>query len=236
MLQRIVVLTGAGISAESGLRTFREEDGLWEKHPIEEVATPQAYQANPQKVRQFYNDRWQQLNKGDVQPNAAHLALARLEQEFAGRVHLVTQNVDNLHERAGFRRITHMHGELSKVRCPVSHQVFPMQQPLSDNNVCTCCIPHYPLRPHIVWFGEMPLGMAQIETDLAQCDLFVAIGTSGSVYPAAGFVDIAQSVGAKTIELNLEPSLTASHFQEVRVGPASQTVPTLVEEILQGKL
>ncbi|GLP94804.1 Sir2 family NAD+-dependent deacetylase [Paraferrimonas sedimenticola] len=232
-MANIVILTGAGISAESGLKTFRDQDGLWENHPIEAVATPEGYQANPQLVREFYNARWKQLKDADVAPNAAHQALARLEAEHQGRVTLVTQNVDDLHERAGSRRVIHMHGQLTKARCPVSQQVFPKTEPFSESTVCTCCIPHYPLRPHIVWFGEMPLQMERIENELAQCDLFISIGTSGSVYPAAGFVELANQLGAQTIELNLEPSQVASQFQQTRYGRASETVVELVEQILK---
>ncbi|WP_090364640.1 Sir2 family NAD+-dependent deacetylase [Ferrimonas sediminum] len=225
MAMKIVVLTGAGISAESGLKTFRAEDGLWEQHSIEEVATPEGYERNPRLVREFYNARWQQLGNGQVQPNAAHRALAELEAREEIDLTLITQNIDNLHERAGSRRVIHMHGELAKARCPRSQQVFPMVMPFSADNCCTCCIPAEILRPHVVWFGEMPLQLNQIYQSLSECDLFVAIGTSGTVYPAAGFVDMASQSHAQTLEINLEPSEVQSQFQYHLRGKASEMVP-----------
>ncbi|MGL4517212.1 MAG: NAD-dependent deacylase, partial [Shewanella sp.] len=203
MYQHIVVLTGAGISAESGLRTFRDQDGLWEEHHIEDVATPEGYARDIELVERFYNSRWLQLQCDTVQPNAAHVALARLEAEFTGQLLVVTQNIDNLHERAGSRRLLHMHGELVKGRCPRSRQTFILREPFGPHQCCTCCIPAQRLRPHVVWFGEMPLGMDRIHDALDHCDLFIAIGTSGTVYPAAGFVDSANHHGAQTVEVNL---------------------------------
>lgn len=232
---RVVVLTGAGISAESGLKTFRAEDGLWEKHPIEEVATPEGYQRNPQLVREFYNARWQQLATADVEPNPAHRALAQLEQAPEIELTLVTQNIDNLHERGGSHHVVHMHGELAKARCPSSQQVFPMAEPFSEQAICTCCMPGEILRPHVVWFGEMPLGLDRVYHALSHCDLFVAIGTSGTVYPAAGFVDMASQGHAKTLEVNIEPTKVGSHFQYSLMGKASETVPQLVERLLSGQ-
>ncbi|GGI77354.1 Sir2 family NAD+-dependent deacetylase [Shewanella gelidii] len=232
MYRQIVILTGAGISAESGLRTFRDQDGLWEQHHIEDVATPEGYERDPLLVERFYNSRWQQLHSGDIEPNPAHLALARLEQEFDGELLLVTQNIDDLHERAGSRRMLHMHGELSKGRCPRSRQTFVLREPFGEDNCCTCCIPAQRLRPHVVWFGEMPIGMDRIHDALDHCDLFIAIGTSGTVYPAAGFVDSANHHGAQTVEVNIMPMERNSHFQIHLQGKASSVLPRLIETIL----
>ncbi|GAA5194943.1 Sir2 family NAD+-dependent deacetylase [Ferrimonas gelatinilytica] len=234
MYQRIVILTGAGISAESGMKTFRAEDGLWEKHRVEDVATPEGYWRNPELVNEFYNARWRQLQAG-IEPNEAHRALARLEQEFEGELLLVTQNIDDLHERGGSRRVLHMHGELVKARCPRTQQVFPLVQPFGPDNLCTCCEPPQVMRPHVVWFGEMPFGLDRIYEALERCDLFLAIGTSGTVYPAAGFVDQANQAGADSVEINLEPSEVHSQFRSHHQGRAGQRVPEVVETILAGK-
>lgn len=228
-IKNIVVLTGAGISAESGLATFRGSDGLWCGHRVEDVATPEAYERNPALVQEFYNIRRAQLK--EVRPNAAHHALARLAAEWRGKFLLVTQNVDDLHGRAlsaikpakGFRLI-HMHGELKKARCRLSGEVSDCDSDLAADGT---------LRPHIVWFGEMPLQMEEIDHALRNADLFVSIGTSGNVYPAAGFVQQARYGGAHTLELNLEPSLTHSNFAEVIQGPATQLVPQWVESLLR---
>ncbi|WP_315710438.1 Sir2 family NAD+-dependent deacetylase [Brenneria uluponensis] len=225
---RVVVLTGAGISAESGIRTFRAVDGLWENHRVEDVATPEGFQRDPQQVQNFYNERRRQLQQPEVMPNAAHLALANLEAMLGDNFLLVTQNIDNLHERAGSKRVIHMHGELLKVRCSQSGQVFDWTGDLSVEERCHCCQFPAPLRPHVVWFGEMPLEMDHIYHALAKADYFVAIGTSGHVYPAAGFVHEAHSHGAYTIEMNLEPSQVESQFDEKIYGPASQIVPEFV--------
>ncbi|TCP95240.1 NAD-dependent deacetylase [Cricetibacter osteomyelitidis] len=222
---KFVVLTGAGISAESGIRTFRASDGLWENHRIDDVATPEGYARNPKLVQQFYNERRRKLFDPSIKPNAAHLALAELEHKFADNLLVVTQNVDNLHERAGTKNLIHMHGELLKVRCEFSEKVYDWQGDVTEQDRCTCCHPPRRLRPHIVWFGEMPLKMDEIYTALSQCDYFISIGTSGNVYPAAGFVREARLHGAKTIELNLEPSLVQSNFDEAHYGKASEIVP-----------
>lgn len=230
----IVVLTGAGISAESGIRTFRAADGLWEDHRIEDVATPEAFARNPALVQRFYNERRRQLQRPAIQPNAAHLALAKLEREWPGNFLLVTQNVDDLHDRAGNRKLLHMHGELLKMRCLRSEQVFPIEGDITPDLACTCCGRTGTLRPHIVWFGEMPLHMERIGAALARCRLFLSIGTSGNVYPAAGFVREARAAGAHTVELNLEPSQTASTFAERRLrGRATELVPARVERLLR---
>ncbi|GEA60940.1 Sir2 family NAD+-dependent deacetylase [Vibrio comitans] len=230
--KNIVVLTGAGISAESGIQTFRAQDGLWENHRIEDVATPEGFAKDPVLVHSFYNMRRQKLLSESIQPNAAHKALGRLEEMLDGNVTVVTQNIDNLHERGGTNNIVHMHGELLKARCSESGQVVEQLTDLNDGDLCHCCqIPHQ-MRPHIVWFGEMPLQMDRIYAAIEEADLFVSIGTSGVVYPAAGFVHDAKMHGAHTIEINLEPSAVQSEFEEKRYGPAGIEVPKLVEELL----
>lgn len=231
---RIVVLTGAGISAESGIRTFRAADGLWEEHRVEDVATPEGFSRDSELVQSFYNARRRQLQLPEIEPNAAHLALAKLEAAFGDRFLLVTQNIDNLHERAGNKNIIHMHGELLKVRCAQSGQVLAWEGDVTAADRCHCCQFPSVLRPHVVWFGEMPLGMDEIYQALAQADVFIAIGTSGHVYPAAGFVHEARLQGAHTVELNLEPSQVGSEFEEKHYGLASQVVPEFVEKLLKG--
>ncbi len=227
---RIVILTGAGISAESGLRTFRAADGLWEDHRVEDVATPEAFGRNPELVYRFYNERRRSL--AAVQLNAAHLALARLEKEWPGELLLVTQNVDDLHDRAGSRNLLHMHGELLKGRCLGCGAVADWPDDMDGHSRCPTCTRGL-VRPHIVWFGELPLGLERIYAALECCNLFVAIGTSGHVYPAAGFVE-AVGPRARTVELNLEPSRVVDAFQEHRVGRATDLVPALVAELLGG--
>ncbi|MDF2179864.1 NAD-dependent protein deacylase [Aliiglaciecola sp. CAU 1673] len=229
----IVVLTGAGISAESGLKTFRDNGGLWENHRMEEVATPEAFAANPELVYRFYNARRRQLIEGNVGPNAAHQALVKLENACQGNFLLVTQNVDNLHQRAGSKAMVAMHGELLKARCIQSGQVVDCEVDIDDNSRCRCCQPTQGMRPHIVWFGEMPLYMDRILDALWQADLFIAIGTSGEVYPAAGFAEQAASAGAHTVELNLQSS--RGHFNEKHQGPASTLVPAYVDALLAGR-
>lgn len=227
-IENIVVLTGAGISAESGLATFRASDGLWCDHRVEDVATPEAYARDPALVQEFYNMRRRQLKQ--VEPNAAHHALARLAAEWRGNFLLVTQNVDDLHGRAlsqvqpgkGFSLI-HMHGELKKARCTLSGEITDCDEDLTA---------HGTRRPHIVWFGEMPLMMDAIDHALRNADLFVSIGTSGNVYPAAGFVQQACNGGAHTLELNLEPSMGSSMFAQTRHGPATQLVSAWVDSLL----
>ena len=227
----IVVLTGAGISAESGIETFRATDGLWANHPVEDVATPEGFERNPQLVYQFYNQRRRQLLSQEIRPNPAHTALARFEHEFDGEFLLVTQNVDNLHERAGSDKLLHMHGELLKMRCLNSKLIFEITEDLDFDTHCRCCRSAGNLRPHVVWFGEMPFHMNQINNALESCDLFVAIGTSGNVYPASGFYQTAKIRRAHTWELNLEE--TGSSFDTHVYGPATETVPQFFEKILQ---
>ena len=226
----IVVLTGAGVSAESGVNTFRAADGLWENHRVEDVATPEAFARNPQLVQSFYNARRAQLLNG-IAPNPAHLALAAFERDFSGSFTLITQNIDDLHERAGSENLLHMHGELLKIRCRQSQQLFECDRAVTVEESCSCCGRTGNLRPHVVWFGEIPLCMVEIEYALQQCDLFIAIGTSGNVYPAAGFYQLARSVGAHTVELNLEPSLNGSRFHQAEYGPASEVVPLFLASL-----
>lgn len=227
----IVVLTGAGISAESGIRTFRAADGLWEDHRVEDVATPEAFARDPALVQRFYNARRAQLLSG-IQPNAGHQALADFERQHAGRFTLITQNIDNLHEQAGSQNLLHMHGELLKVRCSATGRLYPCHEDLHSDRPCPCCQRPGLLRPHVVWFGEMPLHMDEIHKALSQCDLFVSIGTSGNVYPAAGFFQLAKQAGAHTVELNLEPSSHGSRFDEVHYGPATEVVPQYFASLL----
>jgi NAD-dependent deacetylase len=259
--RNIVVLTGAGISADSGLATFRGADGLWEGHRVEDVATPEAYARDPALVHQFYDARRARLS--EVEPNAAHRALARLDAEWPGELLIVTQNVDDLHERAGANRLLHMHGELAKGWCLACGERFPWQGPMSPStvrpepveglhfsrdasegqpfdklrtngsvNACPSCQAVGQIRPDIVWFGEMPYEMERIEDALRAADLFVSIGTSGAVYPAAGFVQTARYCGAHCIEINLEPSQGSIFFDESRMGRAAELVPAWVEEML----
>ena len=232
MQERIVILTGAGISAESGINTFRDAGGLWESHRIEDVATPEAFQRDPHGVQSFYNRRREQLRDPAIQPNAAHRALAELEQALPGQVLVVTQNVDDLHERAGSRNVIHMHGELLKARCQSTDTLVPADRDLDPALSCTVCGAAGCLRPHVVWFGEMPLEMERIYATLAGCERFISIGTSGNVYPAAGFVAEARASGAHTTELNLEPSEQLTAFHEHRHGRAPELVPAYVRELL----
>ena len=227
----IVILTGAGISAESGLRTFRAADGLWENHRVEDVATPEAFVRDPGLVQRFYNERRQQLRQ--VEPNAAHHALARLERDWPGEVLVVTQNVDDLHDRAGSRNLIHMHGELLKARCMACGAVSVWKEDILPESPCPACTRMGRLRPHIVWFGEMPLEMGRIGEALGRCSLFAAIGTSGNVHPAAGFVSMVRP-GTRTIELNLDASMISSGFRECRQGRATELVPMWVEQLLKG--
>lgn len=228
--EKIVILTGAGISAESGLGTFRDEDGLWAKHRIEDIATPEAFARNPDLVQRFYNMRRAEL--AHAKPHGAHMALARLQKAHPGQVTLVTQNVDNLHEQAGSDEVMHMHGMLQKARCLACGTVADWLADIDTASSCPAC-GQTRLRPHIVWFGEMPFYMEAIEQRLYEADLFLSIGTSGAVYPAAGFVQMVRSLGrAHTVELNLEPSEGADFFHEGRYGPAGQVVPAYVAELL----
>jgi len=258
-IRNIVILTGAGISAESGLATFRGPDGLWEGHRVEDVATPEAFRHDPALVHAFYDARRERL--GTVEPNAAHAALALLDAEWPGELLLVTQNVDDLHERAGSKRLIHMHGELTSGWCLACDERFSWEGPMAPQtvrpepveglslsssemqafdklrpngsvNVCPSCRAIGHVRPDIVWFGEMPYEMERIDDAIRGCDLFVSIGTSGAVYPAAGFVQIARYCGARTLEINLEPSIGSTSFDESRIGKAGELVPVWVAEVL----
>ena len=227
----IVVLTGAGISAESGLGTFRDKDGIWTKVSLEDVATPEGFARNPAMVHDFYNARRQNLQ--NAEPNTAHQALARLEAEHDGEVLIVTQNVDDLHEKGGSNNVIHMHGELLKIRCDNCGDVRIWLDDLGLETPCPACsTPNY-LRPHVVWFGEMPFDMGRIDAALDACDLFLSIGTSGNVYPAAGYVARIRGMArARSIELNLEPSEGSALFDECIHGPATEIVPAWVDQIL----
>jgi NAD-dependent deacetylase len=226
---KIVVLTGAGISAESGVPTFRDADGLWEGHRVEDVATPEAYDAQPSAVHRFYDARRAAL--AAVEPNPAHHALARLEERLGDDLLVVTQNIDDLHERAGLTRVWHMHGELLSALCRGCRRRTPWTGDLGDYPPCPHCGVSE-LRPDVVWFGEIPYGMDQIQVALASAHLFVSIGTSGAVYPAAGFVQYAALHGARTLELNLQPSEGTHHFDEARHGRAGELVPVWVDSLL----
>ncbi len=232
--QHIVVLTGAGLSAESGLSTFRDKGGIWSKYDYREVATPEGFARNPLLVHDFYNQRRRALKH--VKPNAAHLALARLEREHRrerGRdVTIVTQNIDNLHEAAGSKSLIHMHGELLKALCTHCGARHEWTEDLGVDTLCPGCGRPGGMRPDVVWFGEMPYHMEEIAEALARADLFLSIGTSGNVYPAAGFVVEARAHGAHTVELNLEPSEGMSLFAETIYGPATEIVPAYVEKLL----
>ena len=228
-IRNIVILTGAGISAESGIDTFRGGGGLWEQHRVEDVATPEAFERDPDLVLRFYDMRREAIQT--KQPNPAHFALARLDAEWPGGLLIVTQNVDDLHERAGARRVLHMHGEHLNAWCTWCDVRSPWRGPLLDRPPCPACGARA-LRPDVVWFGEMPYRMDEIYAALRGCDMFVSIGTSGAVYPAAGFVRDARELGARTLELNLERSEGSAWFDESRLGPAGELVPAWVAEML----
>lgn len=229
-MRKIVILTGAGISAESGIETFRAEDGLWAQHHIEDVATPEGFARDPELVVDFYNARRAQA--ASVEPNAAHRALARLEVEHEAEVVVITQNVDDLHERGGTTTLYHMHGHLKSALCADCDHRWPAPMVMSPGDACPSCTAPS-ARPDIVWFGEMPYDMDTLFRHLTEADLFAAIGTSGNVYPAAGFVAEARRSGAHTIEFNLERSAVGNQFAEHRIGPASQTVTAWVDDLLK---
>lgn len=228
-IRNIVILTGAGVSAESGIDTFRDGGGLWEQHRVEDVATPDAFARDPDLVQRFYDMRREAIQT--KAPNAAHVALGRLDAEWPGELLIVTQNIDDLHERGGARRVLHMHGEHLNAWCTACDVRSPWRGPLLHRPPCPACGAEA-LRPDVVWFGEMPYRMDEIFAALRDADLFVSIGTSGAVYPAAGLVRTARDVGARTLELNLEPSQGSAWFEEARHGPATRLVPEWVEEML----
>ena len=229
-IRNIVILTGAGVSAESGIDTFRDAGGLWEQYRVEDVATPEAFARDPDLVLRFYDMRRAAIQ--EKQPNAAHFALAKLDAEWTGDLLIVTQNIDNLHERGGARRVLHMHGDHLKAWCTACDVRSPWTGPLIERPACPACGAKA-LRPDVVWFGEMPYRMDEIYAALREADLFVSIGTSGAVYPAAGFVRGAREMGARTLELNLEPSQGSAWFDESRHGPATEVVPAWVDEMLK---
>lgn len=228
-MQRLVILTGAGISAESGLGTFRDKDGIWTRYDLTEVATPQGFARDPSKVLGFYNAR--RANSRAAVPNAAHLALARLERDWPGDFLIITQNVDDLHERAGSRAVLHMHGSLESALCPACATRWPASAEMRVTDRCPSCA-HIPVRPDIVWFDEYPYHMEEIWQALRAADLFVAIGTSGTVFPAAAFAQDAARYGAHCLELNAEASAVASDFHELRLGSATSVVPDWVNDLL----
>ena len=230
---KVVILTGAGISAESGLKTFRDDDGLWENHAIEDVATPYAWERDPNLVWRFYQARRNQLL--EVEPNPAHQALVRLEEFLGENFLLVTQNVDDLHSRAGSKNLIHMHGELRILRCEMCHKTFDLMEEkhLTEQYVsCPSCDSER-LRPHIVWFHEMPLKMAEIYAAVEECDVFITIGTSGHVYPAAGLIDVAKQAGATCIGINLEPPMNIAQHDEFHQGKAGELLPRMIKKIVK---
>jgi NAD-dependent deacetylase len=228
--KNVVVLTGAGISQESGIATFRGSDGLWEGHPVEEVATYEGFEKNPTLVYDFYNQRRKSLLSREVKPNKAHEALAEFESKFSGEYTLITQNIDNLHERAGSRNILHMHGELLKARGLKDGKTVDWREPLNKNSR-HANLGLQPLRPDVVWFGEMPLYLNEITESLRKCDLFVSIGTSGLVYPAAGFVEMIDN-NADSVELNIDYTVASAMFKNTYRGKAGEIVPVFFKSIL----
>ncbi|MGI3168631.1 NAD-dependent deacylase [Pseudooceanicola sp. C21-150M6] len=228
-MDRIVILTGAGISAESGMGTFRGAGGLWENKRVEEVATPEGFARDPALVHAFYNARRQKA--ATVEANEAHRAIARLQRDYPGAVTLITQNVDALHEKGGSPQVIHMHGRLAGALCAACGHQWEAPAEMHPGHPCPHCAAPA-ARPDVVWFGEMPYQMDEIFEALSTCTLFAAIGTSGQVYPAAGFVQQAYAAGAHTVEINLEPSAVVSAFAETRFGPATQTVPQWVADLL----
>ncbi len=228
-MDRIVILTGAGISAESGMGTYRGPGGLWDSMRIADLATPEGYARDPARVHEFYNMRRQR--SATVAPNAAHEAIARLQRDYGGKVTLITQNVDGLHEAAGSPSVIHMHGRLAGALCTACDHRWDAPDDMSPGHPCPACAAPE-ARPDVVWFGEMPYHMEEITAALARCTLFAAIGTSGQVYPAAGFVQEAFRAGAHTVEINLEPSAVVSDFAETRFGRATHTVPAWVDDVL----
>ncbi len=231
-MKNIVILTGAGISAESGIATFRDQDGLWENHPVEKVATPEAYLEDPVLVQKFYNARRAQLLSSEVSENEAHRAIAELESDKRFKVSIVTQNIDDLHERGGSKNVIHMHGELLKMFCTECGKKFDIRKDLTVESKCESCANTGSLRPDIVWFGEIPYHMDEIMVFCERADLFISIGTSGHVYPAAGLCDIAAS--SYKIEINADVTLTSDRFDKNIIGLASVEVPKLIAELKSG--
>jgi NAD-dependent deacetylase len=232
VLRNIVVLTGAGISRESGLDTFRDSGGIWAKVNVEDVATPGGFAQNPALVHDFYNSLRRRLLSGAIHPNDAHLALANLQRSWKGKVLVVTQNIDDLHERAGSVDVVHIHGELLKARCGLCQTLTPCTGDLSTRTRCPACDASATMRPDIVWFGETLMHMDTVQEAVEEADLFLSVGTSGTVYPAAGLVEVARATGAYTVELNLETSANTSLFDEAIHGPATKVVKQYIENLL----
>jgi NAD-dependent deacetylase len=228
--KRIVFLTGAGISEESGISTFRSSDGLWNNHKVEDVATIEAYYKNQDFVHDFYNQMRPDLYT--KQPNAAHLAITKLQNEYNADIHVITQNIDTLHEKAKTKNLYHMHGKINELVCLNCGHTYETWSDASSESICPQCNTQGMIKPNIVFFGEMPLYMNKIEPLLRSCDLFVSVGTSGVVYPAAGFVQTAKYYGAKTIEINLDPILSNLHYDKHITGKAGTTLPLFVENLL----
>lgn len=231
LYDKILILTGAGMSAESGLGTFRDENGIWSQYNFEEVATPEGFATDPKRCLDFYNYR-RDIHK-NAEANAAHKALARLEAEYPGEVVIVTQNIDSLHELAGSHRVIHMHGQINKAKCNDCGAVYALSHGnIEVSSPCPSCKVVGSQRPNVVWFGEMPYHLEEIQREIDSCFLFISIGTSGSVYPAAGFVNMARKAGAHTVELNLEPSDGAVQFHEAHQGKATEIVPRYVDKLM----
>lgn len=232
--KHIVFLSGAGISAESGLSTFRSENGLWNNHRVEDVATIEAYLRNPDYVHQFYNDMRPELFKAE--PNQAHLAITELQNNYPAQIDVVTQNVDTLHEKAGNQNVYHIHGQINQIVCMNCGHVFETWGDITSEDKCKNCQTIGMLKPNIVFFGENLLYMNKVDSMLKSCDLFISVGTSGVVYPAAGFVQIAKMFGADTIELNMEKTSNNLLFDRHIYGPAGTTLPALVKKFLDGMI
>ena len=233
-MDHIVILTGAGISAESGMGTFRDKDGLWTKVNLEDVATPEGFARDPKMVHDFYNQR--RAGARDAQPNEAHRALARLQSEHSGMVTLITQNVDNLHEAGGSPDVIHMHGELLRALCSACGEQWAWVEDMGLSDTCPACASLGTVRPDVVWFGEMPYHLERIAEAIEGATLFVAIGTSGNVYPAAGYVSEARMRGIPTVEINLEETEASRLFDHHVTGPATESVPRFVNAVLKGQL
>jgi len=232
----IVILTGAGISQESGLKTFRDSDGFWENNEIEKIANYKSFEENPSLVNEFYNERRKQLFDLNIVPNDAHFALADFEKKWNGDFLLVTQNVDNLHERAGSNKLIHLHGELLKARCykiscKNNSRIIDWDGPISNNIFCEKCNSTYEIRPHVVWFGEQPLDLEKIYSSLKACEIFISIGTSGTVFPAADFINQVNT-NCKTIEINISETKISKYFKENYFGTAASKVPEILKSLI----
>ena len=233
MKKKIFVLSGAGVSKESGIKTFRESDGLWENYKIEDVCTPQAFLTNPELVNNFYNDRKKQMNDPKIKPNNAHIFISKLEEKFFNNFMLVTQNIDNLHEKAGSKKVYHMHGSLEKKICMLCNYTSRFDKDISTEQICENCNEKGKVRVDVVWFGEMPKYLDKIYDFLEKVDIFISVGTSSLVYPAAGFIDYVKlrNKNAKLIEFNIEKTSKSILFDQVYIGKASTTIPKFVNSL-----